>query len=197
MKKKKTYFIVFLITVITICYQSANGQLVASNQPSKPIHMTSTELLNYRQFIWDSLPAAVGWVNDFAGLLKSDEENRLESVIAHFEKKTSIEIMIVTIDTNMVAKDKFKDFSDRLLKIWGIGKASKRNGIVITICSGYHETQISTDFGIDKYMGEPRKAQILKKSFIPFYEKNQFYTGTINGLDALIKELSKKAFILD
>lgn len=192
MKKKKTYFFVFLLSATIICCQSASGQLVANNEPSKLIPMTSTELLNYRQFIWDSLPGAVGWVNDFGGLLKNDEENHLESIIAHFEKKTTIEIMIVTIDTNMVSKEKFKDFSDRLLKIWGIGKASKRNGIVITICSGYHETQISTDFGIDKYMSELRKAQILKKSFIPYFEKNLFYTGTLNGLNTLIKELSKK-----
>ncbi len=152
--------------------------------------MSDSELSAYRQSIWDSLPAAVGWVNDFGDLFKNEEENTLESLLQHFEKETTIEIMIVTVDTNMVAKEKLSEFTDRLLKIWGIGKRVKRNGIVICICKGYKEIKICSDVGIERFMNENRKLQIIKKSFVPDYEKNRYYDGTYRGLNALIKQLS-------
>jgi len=152
--------------------------------------LSKKELSDYRQSIWDSVPAAVGWVNDFAGIFTNDEEQTLESLIEHFEKKTTIEIAIVTLDTNMVEKSRLKQFSDRVLKIWGIGKSITRNGILISICDGYKEVKISADVGIDKYINESEELDLIRKYFVPYYKKNQFYNGTLSGLNALLKRLS-------
>jgi uncharacterized protein len=154
--------------------------------------LSRKELAEYRQSIWDSMPAAVGWVNDFSGIFANDEEQTLESLIEHFEKKTSIEIAIVTLDTNMVEKSKLRQFSDRVLKTWGIGKSITRNGILISICNGYKEIKISSDVGIDKYISETDKLDIIKKYFIPYYQKNKFYDGTLSGLNALLDKLSRQ-----
>lgn len=163
--------------------------------PKLPV-MNRFELAEYRLSLWDSLPGAIGWVNDFEGLFSNEEENILESLIAHFEQKTSIEIMIVTIDTNMVSKEKFGDFSEHIMRIWGIGKKMKKNGIIICISSGYQEIRITTDLGIEKYMTEIKKLQILKKNFLPHFEKNNYYEGTFKGLNALLSHLSKRAYVL-
>ena len=34
------------------------------------------------------------------------------------------------------------------------------------------------------------KAMMIKKFFIPYYKKNKYYDGTLNGLNAFIKRLS-------
>lgn len=183
MKSILTFFYTFLL--IALC-KNVQSQNVPNFNPAET--MSSTELANYRQSIWDSLPAAVGWVNDFEGLFKINEGDTLESLIQHFEKETSIEIMLVTVDSNMVAKDSLTSFTNRLLKIWGIGKKFKKNGIVICICSGYHEIEISADIGI--FIGDKEKAMMIKKFFIPYYKKNKYYDGTLNGLNAFIKRLS-------
>lgn len=162
-------------------------QSVPNYNPDK--FLSRKELADYRQSIWDSIPAAVGWVNDFAGIFTNDQEQTLEDLVEHFEKKTSIEIAIVTLDTNMVEQPKLTKLTDRILKIWGIGKTMKRNGVLICICSGYKEIKISTDVGIEKYMNETEKLDIIKKYFVPLYEKNRYYDGTFSGLNALIKKI--------
>ena len=156
------------------------------------VPMNRAQLARYRQSIWDSLPIAVGWVNDFEGLFTMEQENNLQTLITHFEKSSTIEIMVVTIDTNMVAKENFSDFSYRLLKIWGIGKRLKENGIVICISSGYKTLQVTCDFGIDNLMDQTTKERIIAKYFIHPYKRNKYYEGTYNGLNAIITHLSKK-----
>jgi uncharacterized protein len=166
------------------------AQTVADYHPYKK--MSRLELQKYRQSIWDTLPAAVGWVNDFEGLYDAIQENKLESMLQHLEKRTSIEICIVTIDSNMVAEQKFNDFAYRLLKKWGIGKISKSNGIVICISKDYKKLFVCTDFGINKYMDYDEKYRIINKYFIPFFVKNDYYQGTLNGLNAIIKRIDKR-----
>lgn len=168
----------------------ASGQRVPNYLPYKT--MTPEELSAYRQSIWDTLPAAVGWVNDFEGLYDRTQEDSLETILEHFERATTIEIAIVTVDSNMVASDKFDEFTYRLLQIWGIGKIEKRNGIVICICKDYKKLFISADFGIESYMDQSDKFKIINKYIIPSFQKNDYFIGSLDGLNAIIDKLNKK-----
>ena len=182
-------FFTFLFSLFSFCI-SVKGQLVPNYNPGAT--MTPHELETYRKTIWDTLPAAVGWVNDFEGLYDKAEEDSMESIIAHFEKKTSVEIAIVTVDSNMVEEDKFNEFAYRLLKLWGIGKISKSNGMVICICRDYKKIFISTDFGIDNYMDESDKFKIISKYILPSFKTNNYFQGTLNGLNAILDKINKK-----
>ncbi len=153
--------------------------------------MTPQQLMAYRQSIWDTLPAAVGWVNDYEDLFTPQQEKTLERTLEHFEKATSVEICVVTIDSNMVAENKFEEFSYRLMKIWGIGKITKSNGIVICICKDYRRMCVTTDFGIDRYINETDKYKMINREFIPYFVKNDYYDGTNNGLNALLSRIDK------
>lgn len=180
-----------LFTGFILCYFISAAQVVVPNYNPYST-MTPSELRAYRQSIWDTLPAAVGWINDFEGLFNSNQEDSLEREIAHFEKMTSIEIAIVTVDSNMVSGDKFNEFTYRLLKKWGIGKLSKSNGMVICLSKDYRKLYISCDFGIDKFMDESDKYKIINKYFVPYYEINHYYEGTLNGLNAILEKIGKK-----
>lgn len=182
-------FFTFFIFLFLCCLNSIS-QSISNYIPFRT--MTPHELQTYRQSIWDTLPAAVGWVNDFEGLYDKSQEDSIESILEHFERKTTIEIAIVTVDSNMVAPNKFDEFAYRLMKIWGIGKIEKSNGIVICICKDYHKLFISTDFGIDKYMDQTDKSRIITKNIIPFFQKNNYFSGTLNGLNAILDKINKK-----
>lgn len=153
--------------------------------------MTPSQLSAYRQSIWDTLPAAIGWVNDFGDLFTSTQERTLEKTLEHFERATTVEICIVTVDSNMVAENNFDEFSYRLMKRWGIGKITKSNGIVICICKDYRRICVTTDFGIDKYVNESDKNRMINKDFAPYFAKNDYYDGTYNGLNALLEKIDR------
>lgn len=178
------------IFILFFSIESVTAQRVPNYNPYRT--MTPSELQAYRQSIWDTLPAAVGWVNDFEGLYDKDQEDSLESIIQHFEKKTTIEIAVVSVDSNMVASDKFNEFAYRLLKIWGIGKISKSNGMVICICKDYKTIYISSDFGLDNYLDDYDKYKIVTKNVIPYFKKNNYFMGTLTCLNAILNKIDKK-----
>ncbi len=179
-----------LFSCLFVFATQVTAQTVADYHPYQ--RMTHAQLQKYRQSIWDTLPAAVGWVNDFEGLYNDAQENALESILQHLEKRTSIEISVVTIDSNMVAEHRFNDFAYRLLKKWGIGKISKSNGMVICISKDYKKLFVCTDFGINKYMDYDEKYRIINKYFIPSFAKNNYYQGTLDGLNAIIRRIDKR-----
>jgi len=189
----KLIFTILLSLLFTIISEHANAQ--DSQQDSTQatyIAMNKTQLAKYRRFIWDSIPMAVGWVNDFESLFSFEEENKLQRILEEFEKKTTVEIMVVTIDTNMVAREDFNNFSYRLLKIWGIGKRLKENGIIICISSGYQMIKITCDFGIENMMNESTVLHTVARYFVPSYKKNRYFEGTYKGVSALIAQLNKR-----
>ena len=77
------------------------------------------------------------------------------------------------------------------MKIWGIGKISKSNGVLICICKDYKKICVTTDFGIDRFISENEKNKMIKKDFIPYFTKNDYYEGTSFGLNALVSKIEK------
>lgn len=176
--------IFFIATSLTVSAQAAEDT-------TAPARMTPAQLKLYRQFIWDSVPTAVGWVNDYGLLFETAQEDTLEKKIAEFEKETSVEIMVVTTDSFMVDKQQFNEFAYRLLRIWGIGKIARSNGMVICICKDSRKIYICTDFGIDRLLTKRDKHRIIKKVFIPWFIKDDYYTGTYEGLMAIQGKIYK------
>jgi len=71
----------------------------------------SVSLESYRQVFWDNLPKPHNWTNDYENLFSKEEETKLNQIISDFEKETTVEIAIVTIDTFKVSKEKLEDLS--------------------------------------------------------------------------------------
>ena len=105
------------ITILTIFLSSF---FIAYGQNSKD---------NY----WENMPKPKGWVNDFENILTIEEEKTLDSLIADYEKRTTIEISIVTIPISATDKERFDELTLHIAKTWGVGKKGNDNGILIGI----------------------------------------------------------------
>ncbi len=70
-------------------------------------------------------------VNDFAGLLDEAQRRSLEQKLADFDRETSTQITVVTVDD----LDGYApaDYAQRLHDKWGVGRKGKDNGILILV----------------------------------------------------------------
>lgn len=146
----------------------------------------------FREIYWNNLPEPASWTNDYENLFTESEQKKLDSVIARFEKETSIEISIVTIDTIKISEEKFEDLTLHMARTWYIGKADKDNGILIGISKGYRRIRIQNGNGIEKIITDEETKNIIEKYFIPYFRKGEYYDGTFIGLGELIKLLKNK-----
>ncbi len=61
----------------------------------------------FRLLFWECLPKPAGWTNDYEDLFNDSEEEKLDSIISAFEKESTTQICIVTLDTIYTTKENF------------------------------------------------------------------------------------------
>lgn len=140
----------------------------------------------------DSLPKPLGWINDFENLFSGSQEKVLDSIIKDFEKKTTVEIAIVTLDSNMVDYSDFNDFIVEIHNHWGIGKKYKNNGVVIGISAAYRRIRISNGYGIERILTDVETKSIIDNYILPHFKNGDYFGGTLSGLNSLIGKLNKE-----
>jgi len=135
------------------------------------------------------IPQQRDYVNDFERIFTPKEIQTLDSLIVDFEKRTTIQIAIITIDTNMMKKSELDSWTLKVLRTWGVGQKDKNNGILIGISMGYRIMRIQNGYGIVKILSNQETKEIIDKDFIPFFKEAKYFEGTLNGLKALMKKL--------
>lgn len=130
-----------------------------------------------------------GWVNDFENLFTENEKQYLNSLISSFERKTTIEISIVTIDTSACAPNNFNNFTLELARSWGVGKKETLNGILIGVSKGFRKIRINNAIGIQELISDEETKEIIERDIIPEFKNNNYYQGVLNGIVKLIETL--------
>ncbi|UTW66691.1 TPM domain-containing protein [bacterium SCSIO 12643] len=133
-------------------------------------------------------PDAIGYVNDFEGILKQGQIDHLNRMIVKHEKLTTNEIAIVTIESYAPYKTLF-DYSLDLGNYWGTGKAGKNNGILIVFGKQIREVRIQVGKGLEDKLTNEEAKYIIDQYMVPKFKKGKFYTGIKKGLVKIMKEI--------
>ncbi len=164
---KRLVFILIFFSFLTACGQTKNSDY------------------------WSNLPQPIGWVNDFDHLYTEAQKKTLDSLIADYEQKTSVEISLVTIPATATDKEHFEDLTLHMAQTWGVGKKDKNNGILIGISKEYRVIRIQNGLGIEKLISDNQTKQIIDSYFIPNFKKGDFFKGSYDGIIAITKMLDK------
>lgn len=178
----RNLILLFLFFLINISF----SQTISKKQSDS---LKQEIVKTYREVYWSTLPKQKGWINDYEKILSDNEEKKLDSLISKYERETSIEIAIVTIDTIKVAKNNFESLSLHIAKTWGIGKKGKDNGILIAFSKGYKNIRIQNGNGIEKIFSNEDTSKIIENDFIPEFKKGNYYQGLANGIIKIMEYL--------
>ncbi|MCR5860996.1 TPM domain-containing protein [Flavobacterium sp. J372] len=144
---------------------------------------------------WQTLPNPVNWTSDFEKLFTPEEEAVLNTLVADFEKKTSVEIAVITIRTSATPHEKFDELALHIANKWAVGKPNKNNGILILISKGHRRIRIETGLAIEQLISDLEVSKIIEENFIPNYKNGNYFEGTKSGLSELIKLYLQKTKI--
>jgi hypothetical protein len=70
---------------------------------------------------------ALGWINDYEHIFSDDQISELGSIISEFEKETTNEIAIITIESSWTTKESFDSLTLAIANNWGVDKRAKEN----------------------------------------------------------------------
>jgi uncharacterized protein len=122
----------------------------------------------------------VGIVNDYAGILNPIEEKSLEEEIHSIRRESKIEYAICLL--NDLNGFEIKDVATVIGNEWGIGKASKNNGILFLIAFSDQKIFIATGLGIKDYLSDSEVQLILNSVVIPSLKMKNYYLGITSGI---------------
>ncbi|HET9867208.1 MAG TPA: TPM domain-containing protein, partial [Nitrospira sp.] len=78
------------------------------------------------------LPDPMGYVSDHAKILEDDWRARIRSVAQDLERKTGVEMVVVTVSTVKPFRSA-QDYATAVYEKWGIGSAQQEHGILVLL----------------------------------------------------------------
>ena len=166
------YLLIYLLAISANCLGQSQDYNQYTNVAQAGAHPSAGRNLK--------IPDPVGFVNDFEKLFTEAEIKTLDSTIIAIHKKTSVQIAIITIDTNMVNKNQLEDFTSETFKSWGLQVDGHFNGILIGLSNAFKKLRIENGTGVEEALTDYELKGIIETAFIPALKVDKYYEGTIN-----------------
>lgn len=133
-------------------------------------------------------PSPERLVNDFAGMMRSDQQQALEQALVAYDKESSTQIAIVTVQS--LNDHDIAEYATTLAQKWGIGQKGKNNGVLILASSGDRKMWIATGYGMEGVLPDGLVGRIVRNEMVPEFKTGNYYQGFKNAVVA-IQEASK------
>lgn len=124
-------------------------------------------------------------VNDFAGVLNTQEVSGLEKELVAYADSTSNQIAIV-IENTLDGEDAF-EYSRRLADAWGIGTAENRNGVLLYLAMDDRKVRIQVGYGLEGAIPDAIAKRIIETRIIPAFKQQAYFEGVHNAVTDLMK----------
>ncbi len=131
-----------------------------------------------------------GFIQDFSGILDQRTKNYIEKICTYLEKKTGIEIAVVTIP--VLENYSIEEAAVTLFEKWGIGKKGKDNGILLLISLNPRRIRIEVGYGLEGAITDSTAGRILDEYAIPYLKKGEYNKGILLTTLAIISTLNSK-----
>lgn len=143
-------------------------------------------LLAFSGWAQTSLPAATGYVNDFAGVLESTARTELDSRLKTLAENSNYELAVAVFDEMPADYEDSKELATALFNEWGVGKADEDTGVLILLCIGARRVEIETGYGVESILPDVRCGQLLQEYAVPAFKKDDWAGGLVALAGAII-----------
>lgn len=131
------------------------------------------------------VPQLRGRVNDYANLLTPGAAQRLEQVLADFEKNDSTQIVVLTITS--LEGENLEGYSIKVAEAWRIGQSKLDNGVILLIAKQERKIRIEVGLGLEGVLTDLVSGRIIRGDMSPHFKKNDYDTGITAGVHSLIQ----------
>ena len=128
-------------------------------------------------------------VNDLADVLTDQEEQQLESELVEFDRSTTTQITIVTVQS--LEGNEISDFAFKLGEKWGVGGKEKDNGIVIVFKPKVGNERggvfVAVGYGLEGIIPDAvANRTVVDNEMIPRFKQEDIYGGLQAGTQVLM-----------
>ena len=134
-------------------------------------------------------PTPSGFINDYAELLTSEEQQTLEATLNQFKQESGTEIAVMTIPS--LEGDPIEDYAVRLFEEWGIGDKEKDNGLLLLIAKDDRAVRIEVGYGLEGTINDAKAGRIIREIIAPRFQQEQYADGITAAVTTLMGEIKQ------
>jgi len=131
------------------------------------------------------------YVNDFAGLIEDTREARITQMLTDLKADHGVEFTVVTLSrmSDYGWDGALEPFATGLFNEWGVGDASRNDGVMLLVARYDRKLRIEVGAGYDRsYDG--RMKRIIDDVIVPYFKTDDYPQGIEAGVMAVIKDLT-------
>ncbi len=147
----------------------------------------------FSSLVYAQVPQPQGRVNDFAGVISTEYQEKINALIQEVEQKTSAEIAVVTQPS--IAPYGADQYAQALFDNWKIGKKGRDNGVLILLAVKEREWRIQTGYGVEGILPDSVCGRIGRDYMVPYFKEGKYAEGLYYGVAAAAGIIGKDANI--
>ena len=136
------------------------------------------------------VPTLRGRVNDYAGVMQSDQVQVLEAQLAQLERDTGHQVAVLTIPT--LDGEDIEGFSIRVAENWKIGKKGFDDGVILVVAVKDRKLRLEVGYGVEGVLPDAMAKRITADYIVPYFRSQDYSGGIVSGIDAVQKILRKE-----
>lgn len=134
------------------------------------------------------IPAPIGYVNDFAGVLHTEEKESLEKDLSSYKESTGNEIAVALIKS--LEGDMVEEVAVRMFEEWKIGEKEKDTGVLFLAAIDDRKMRIEVGYGLEPLLTDGEAGEILREQVVPAFKQEKYGEGVKVAVAAIKQELS-------
>jgi uncharacterized protein len=136
------------------------------------------------------VPPLRGRVNDYAGVMKPDQVQSVESQLAQLEQDTGHQVAVLTVLT--LDGEDIEGFSIRVAENWKIGKKGFDDGVILVVAVKDRKLRLEVGYGVEGVLPDAIAKRITADYIVPYFRSQDYSGGIVAGIDAVQKILRKE-----
>src|SRR5687767_6481846 len=148
------------------------------------------------------IPAPRGYINDFADVLSTETEERMQAIVDEVRTKSGGEIVVVTLPD--LGRRSIDDVALRIGREWKVGAAgeagdpNRNTGTVVlvvpkeTSSDGRGQLKIELGTGTNRFITAAEAGRIRDRIMIPAFRERDYDSGVLGAVAALANEYAEE-----
>ena len=124
------------------------------------------------------------FIVDDAGILTSQEEQRLALALRLYADSTSNQIAIRTLPS-LQGQD-IAEYATQMGQSLGVGQSDKDNGVLIVVSIQERSVFIAVGYGLEGAIPDALAGRIVRNIIVPDFRDGRYYAGLARAVDAII-----------
>ncbi len=130
-------------------------------------------------------------VSDYADLLPQDAEARVTAALRANRDATGVHMVVVTMEAiadHGGTGQRIEAYGKALFNAWGIGDATKNDGVMILVVRGDRVARIALGSGYDAVY-DGRAARVIDTAMIPEFRSDRYAAGIEAGVASAVERI--------